>query len=437
MSKADPAFLRRLEQTLSTALGTAFEGGEAPVRPLTALIEALQEIDRADADGDGMVSEEERAALAEHELLARDSGLDKRTIGLAVTGFANRCTMSKSPPPELPAGAPLKKVLFVIDVQDGYDAEFVGSLPSEAPGGLSYIKSLHPVRQSHELVSKRLITNFAPGEKSLRFDKVWNRGLDGEAFGRVCKRVVAELQSRAYDFVVFTSDYLERADGEEKGVFALDETPWTDPAKPVALVAYSHFLTFSAGGLGTNVSRRIRSALPEVTNSRGAEGNEVCGVPCLYLRKQVDDAFDDAMETSDRTFGQVGGPRRAPAHTAQPRNRVNVQPRCRVNVQPRNRVNVQPRSRVSVQPRNRVSVQPRNRPTPHAPRPHAHTSHNHHRTNPAPPSHPAQPWLDNIDVCDNGLPKPRAETLLQKLTRLGFGPGQARFVSGVGFGGKV
>ena len=60
----------------------------------------------------------------------------------------------------------------------------------------------------------------------------------------------------------------------------------SDPAKPVALVPYAAYLTISAGGLGTDISRHIRKAVPEVTNARGPVGS-VRGVPALYFRKQA------------------------------------------------------------------------------------------------------------------------------------------------------
>ena len=335
----EEALTARLEHSLSQAVNDVMDQTPLPQRPLTSLIEALKSIDAADLDGDGMVSEEERLRAAQHEADAlKEEGLSKSDLGLVVTHFAAKFKRAADADDATPASK-AKKVLFVIDCQDGYDGEFVGSLPHDVPGGLDWIQQLHEVQASYELVSKQKITDFGRGEKLLRFDKVWNRGLDGAAFAKVCERVVTELQSKAYDLVVFTYDYLERSDGEEKGVFALDATPWSDPAKPVALVSYGQYLTINAGGLGTNVSRRIRKALPEVTHTRGAEGNEVCGVPALYFRKQVDDAFDDAFETSERTLNQ--------------------------------------------------------------------------------------PWLDNVDVDDIGLPKPKAETLLAKLKRLGFGPDEA------------
>jgi len=335
--KEERLVLERLEIALSDAITATFAISPRPKRPLTHLIEALRAIDAADTDGDGLLSAAERVARARHEQEARDAvSLGKyATDAILVTNFAAKCQALA----RIVSRAPPKKVLFVIDVQDGYDGEFVSSLPPDQPGGLAYIQGLYEVRASYELVSKRRIGEFGRNEMRLSYDKVWNRGLDGVEFGRVAARVVKELQSGLYDLVVFTSDYLERSDGEEKGVFALDDTPWSEATKPVAHVSYHHYLTINAGGLGTNVSRRIRAVLPEVTNARGAEGSEVCGVPCVYVRKQVDDAFDEGTETSERTLGQ--------------------------------------------------------------------------------------PWLDNVDVDDHGLPKPKAETLLAKLRRLGFGPEQA------------
>jgi hypothetical protein len=332
-----------LENALSDAVNKVMAITPPPQRPLVHLVEVLQATCAADSDGDGLVSEAERVAHANHELEARDSGLGKAATGIATSTFLSQTAVAatSASPADLPATdcKQKKKVLFVIDCQDGYDGSFVSSLPPDSPGGLAYIQSAHDVRASYELGTKKLVQRFAAGEKKLRFDKVWNRGLDGVSFEKVCARVVEELRSGAYDHVVFTYDYLERADGEEKGVFALDSTPWKDPTKPVAFVPYSRYLTINAGGLGTNISRNIRKALPEVTHARGAEGNDVCGTPALYFRKQVDDAFDDGTEQSARTL--------------------------------------------------------------------------------------EQPWLDNVDVDDEGLPKPKAETLLRKLERLGLGPNEA------------
>jgi len=231
-----------------------------------------------------------------------------------------------------------KKVLMVIDVQDGYDGDFVSSLPADAPGSLGYIQSKHDIRQSVELASQAPIEQFAAGQKRIKLDKVWNRGLDGASFGRVTDRVVKEIKVGGYDFICFTYDYLEKSTGDEKGVFPLDKTPWSDPKKPVALVAYGKYLTINAGGCGTDVSGRIRRELPEVTNARGAD-NTVLGTPCLYIRKQVDDGFNERRETSERTRGES--------------------------------------------------------------------------------------WLDDIDLDDNGLPQPKAQSLVEKLTARGLGPDEA------------
>jgi hypothetical protein len=327
-----------LENALSNAVNKVMAITPRPKRPIAHLVEVLQATCAADSDGDGLVSEAERIAHAKHELESRDAGLGKAATGIAISAFWQKAATATAAAAAF-NGEKKKKVLFVIDCQDGYDGSFVSSLPADSPGGLAFIQSAHDIHASYELGTKKHVQTFAAGEKQLRFDKVWNRGLDGEAFGKVCARVVEEVRSGAYDHVVFTYDYLERADGEEKGVFALDSTPWKDPAKPVAFVPYSHYLTINAGGLGTNISRNIRAALPEVTHARGAEGNDVCGTPALYFRKQVDDAFDDGTEQSARTL--------------------------------------------------------------------------------------EQPWLDNVDVDDEGLPKPKAETLLRKLERLGLGPNEA------------
>ena len=229
-------------------------------------------------------------------------------MGVLITDYAQRfqslgdeaVERCKAKAPELPAK---KRVLMVIDVQDGYDGGFISSLPPDTPGGLAFIQQLHAVYESYELVSKASIRKFAPGEgPCIQYDKFWNRGLDDADFARVCARIVTELRDGSYDLVCFTYDFLEKSNGEEKGVFALDATPWSEPAKPIALVPYASYLTINAGGMGTDVSRRIRDELPEVTNARGAIG-EVCGKRALYYRKQVDDAFNENREVSKRTRG--------------------------------------------------------------------------------------------------------------------------------------
>lgn len=273
--------------------------------------------------------------LATHQGEA-SAKLQKHHLGYSMKYYADKT--GKKVLPATKTQTSLKNVLCVIDVQDGYDSDFLASLPDDMPGGLAYIQAEHPLRASYELASGKKIRDFAKGERSLKYDKVWNRGLNGQNFGRVAEQCVQELRSSKYDLVVFTYDFLEKPLGEERGVFALDDTPWSDPCKPVAFVSYHKYLTINSGGAGTDISRRIRSELPEVTNARGAEG-KVCGMNALYFRKQVDDAFDDDTETSDRTMGKN--------------------------------------------------------------------------------------WLDDVDVDDNGLPQPGAETLLTKLTQRGFGPDEA------------
>ena len=202
------------------------------------------------------------------------------------------------------AGTRRKKVLLVIDVQDGYDSGFVSSLPHDTPGSLAWIQSFHPVATSYAMHSGEVIEHFAAGTRMIKLDKVWNRGVGAAAFGAVASRCVSEVRDGDYDLIVFTSDYLERRDGEEKGVFALDATSWADPDKPVARIPFDNYLTFTAGGLGADISHRIRKELPAITNTNGPMG-EACGKPVLYFRKQVDDAFDDGTETSIRTGGEA------------------------------------------------------------------------------------------------------------------------------------
>mmetsp|Transcript_16760 Transcript_16760/g.29371 ORF Transcript_16760/g.29371 Transcript_16760/m.29371 type:complete len:359 (-) Transcript_16760:77-1153(-) len=247
----------------------------------------------------------EGKAKHEHESFAGLTPLGKVSLGISIKEYALRGkkTDTKEGQKDVTRGAK-KKVLCIIDVQDGYDADFLASLPDDILGGLAYIQDQHSVRASFELQSGRKIKDFKPGEKQIRYDKVWNRGLNGSFFGKVADRCIQEIKHGSYDLVVFTYDYLEKQTGEEKGVFALDDTPWTDPCKPVARISYGKYLTINAGGVGTDISQRIRKALPEVTNARGPEGL-ASGKKTLYFRKQVDDAFNDDRETSDRTMGEA------------------------------------------------------------------------------------------------------------------------------------
>jgi len=307
-------------------------------RPLIALAEILIAMDTT---ASGTPREDMEAMVAVQEALPHTLG--KPPSGLKITQFGTKI-------PRFPAehasrckaGLPQKKrVLMVVDVQDGYDASFIAGLPANSPGSLAYISSLHSVSASYELASRQLIERHPKGKKMVRLDKRWNRGLEEANFARVAARVVRELRDGTYDCAVFTHDYLEKRNGEEKGVFALDDTPWADPTKPVAMVPYGDYVTFDAGGLGTDISERIRAELPEVTNARGPCGT-VNGVPALYFRKQADDAFDDRREESARTRHQ--------------------------------------------------------------------------------------PWLDDVDVDDNGRPQPNAQTLLEKLVARDLGPDEAELV---------
>ena len=271
----------------------------------------------------GCCDAEEAARFEEAGLYTVASLLTKRFFGYRRKDFAGQCValpQAEAPRPRPPAapaaqGAPAARasgarkqgrgrVLVVIDMQDGYDGGFVASLPDDTPGSLGWIQAYHPVATSYAMQSGEVIERFAAGARMLRLDKVWNRGVDAAAFASCAGRVVAEVRDGDYDCVVFTSDYLERRDGDEKGVFALDTTPWSDPNKPVAKVPFEDYLTFAAGGPGTDISHRIRGAIPAVTNRAGPRG-AACGKPVLYFRKQVDDAFDDGTETSSRTGGEA------------------------------------------------------------------------------------------------------------------------------------
>ena len=331
----DQAQIKDLETSLSAAINE-LQRTWPHQRPLTALAQILTRIEMEQQE---QTTRESVGAMAKLQSDAPPT-LGKYALGLTFTRFADEHDAFSSDHALLCKGglAEKKRVLMVIDVQDGYDGGFVSSLPAEAPGGLKFISKLHSVSALYELQSRDLIEQLPAGKKMIRYDKVWNRGLAAKPFSQVTDRVVKELQSGQYDLVVFTYDYLEKSNGEEKGVFAIDDTPWSDPKKPIALVPYGSYLTINAGGLGTNVSERIRSVLPEVTNARGPDGI-VNGMPAMYYRKQVDDAFNDRRETSDRTLNE--------------------------------------------------------------------------------------PWLDDVDVDDNGLPKPNAQTLVDKLKAKGFGPDEA------------
>jgi len=237
----------------------------------------------------------------------KQAALGKKGLGILRKNFCRTCAAqqqsAKNDASSQNDARSIKRVLVVIDVQDGYDSEFIASLPADVGGSLGFIQDEHAVKASYELGSRALITAYEPGsEPKISYNKGWNKGLPGEAMDTVAARAVTEIQSGEYELIVFTTDYLERSGAEELGVFPLDKTPWSDPTKPVALVGYDKYLTIAAGCPGVDISRRIREKLPDVTSANGKEGT-ANGTPALYLRKQVDDAFDEDREASQRTGG--------------------------------------------------------------------------------------------------------------------------------------
>eukprot|EP00928_Gymnodinium_smaydae_P008642 TRINITY_DN13143_c0_g1_i2.p1 TRINITY_DN13143_c0_g1~~TRINITY_DN13143_c0_g1_i2.p1 ORF type:complete len:342 (-),score=63.60 TRINITY_DN13143_c0_g1_i2:364-1272(-) len=201
-------------------------------------------------------------------------------------------------------GDATKKVLVIIDVQDGYDAAFLDSLGADVPGSSKYIQKMRDVQCAYELESRKEIRPFPFGKKKINYDKGWNRGLSGSNMQAVASRAVAEISSKKYDLVVITKDYLEPAE-DGGGVFPLDRKPWSDHTKPIALVPHSEYLTFTTAGPGADVHRDIRAAFPGLTTNGKSPSAEVDGVPLIILRKQVDDAFDDDTERSARTLGEA------------------------------------------------------------------------------------------------------------------------------------
>jgi hypothetical protein len=224
-------------------------------------------------------------------------------LKLLLSSKLNKLREKAADDEETEVEAPKKQVLMVIDVQDGYDSAYIGALEPNVPGGLAYITKPHDVTTAFELESRAEIKTFAPGEKRITYDKKWNRGLPDDSMTQVVDRVLTEIKSGQYSMVVFTHDYLEASDC---GVFAIDATPWSDPKKPIALVPYSEYLTLTSNGAGSDIHRTIRDAFPGLTGkSSQRTTEEVCGAKTLFLRKQVDDAFDDSTEQSDRTEGKV------------------------------------------------------------------------------------------------------------------------------------
>jgi len=166
-----------------------------------------------DASASKAASDSGAAAVAEHAYVAPASLGKAATDGYRYTNFEHHFTEA-SRSACMTGAAKKKRVLMVIDVMDGYDAAFVASLADDFPGSLGYIKAKHDVKASYELQSKRLIERFSRGQRAIAYDKKWNVGIDGAAFAKVTERIVQEIKSGGYDLIVFTYDYLERANGE-------------------------------------------------------------------------------------------------------------------------------------------------------------------------------------------------------------------------------
>ncbi len=215
-----------------------------------------------------------------------------------------------------------QKILFVIDVQDGYDGEFVKNC-GDKPGCLEYIQDYHELKR--DSVYAGYGTNkFVDCEQlktlpdTITYDKTWNRGVSDSSYSIITSNIIQEINSDKYDAIVFTFDYLESKkitpNWDEAGNFSLpDGKAWNDPNKAIARVPYGEYLTIQAGGIGTNISSRIRDSIPGISNrldsstslakSRWVNTN-INGkvIPVLYFSKQVDNAFDSGIEKSDRTY---------------------------------------------------------------------------------------------------------------------------------------
>ena len=222
-----------------------------------------------------------------------------------------------------------KKVLFVIDMLDGYDAEFLKSVEcGDEPGCLEYIMDEHEIKNVYKLDGRTPVEDKPeiPEEewkqrddisKSITYDKGWNKGLNGDDFERISNNIATHINSGDYDVIVFTFDYLEPdtdvyPDMNERGTFPLNNQSWGDKNKPITLVPFGEYLTLQAGGKGTEISRRIIEKVPGVTNRTNPNSEFTSShwgeiivkekmIPTLYISKQVDNAFNTETETSVRT----------------------------------------------------------------------------------------------------------------------------------------
>jgi len=106
----------------------------------------------------------------------------------------------------------------------------------------------------------------------------------------VVNRINELVETVDWDLVLYTHDYL---DPEAKGVFPLDNKPWSDPNKEVALVPYGEFLTLAAKGAGTDTHDRFMHNPHCARHGPGIFKVGTKKVMCF--RKQVDDAFSDDL----------------------------------------------------------------------------------------------------------------------------------------------
>jgi nicotinamidase-related amidase len=220
----------------------------------------------------------------------------------------------RAPFRDMYTGPPKKKkrVLVVIDVQGGYDAAIVAN--ASGPGGLAYLNDKHDVNESYALGAwnanhtMKQVTKFEPGTKQISYNKGWNTGLPSAVIEPVVNRVNELVETVDWDLVLYTHDYL---DPEAKGVFPLDDKPWSDPNKEIALVPYAEFLTIAANGSGTDTHDRFMHNPHCAKHGPGIFKVGARKVMCF--RKQVDDAFaDDMAERGPKTVDPDGNGRQNP-----------------------------------------------------------------------------------------------------------------------------
>ena len=173
---------------------------------------------------------------------------------------ANSCKWVTSDPSQDPFCIEQKKVFLVIDVLDGYDHGFlsddhgvvVGSslvkedgsdvekqfLGAETPGSVAYLEQpqtftdVKAFAWSPELKTSVLENHSLPADTeythydsvSISLDKGWNKGITGSRLQSASERIVQEIQRKGatnstsyYDNVVFVHDFLPGKDAFEAG----------------------------------------------------------------------------------------------------------------------------------------------------------------------------------------------------------------------------